>query len=152
MCVYKINDKLNLKSHTLIHTRDRDSGERRFSCDICNHKTNIKSNLKSHTLIHTRDRSFTSEQKFSCDICNHKTNRKFNLKSHMLIHTGDLWDKVYPVQIIVPPIGDNVYLLTWRLAFKKKKILFCMFISIFCFLYLTILYTFPLYINLSFSY
>ena len=66
-----------------------------------------------------------------------------------------LWDKVYPIQVIVPPIGDNVWLLTWGLALKKKKkksILFCMFISIFCFLYLTILYTFPLYINLSFSY
>ena len=54
-----------------------------------------------------------------------------------------LWDKVYPVQFKVTLIGDNVWLLTWGLAFKKKKsILFCMFISIFCFLYLTILYAF----------
>ena len=29
---------------------------------------------------------------------------------------SDLWAKVYPIQVIAPPIGGNVRLLTWGLA------------------------------------
>ena len=37
------------------------------------------------------------------------------------IYNSHLWDKIYPIQFKVTPIGDNVWLLTWGLAFKKKN-------------------------------
>jgi uncharacterized Zn-finger protein len=59
------------------------SGEKLFSCDVCNKSFNLARNLKRHTWLHT------GENPFSCKYCTQKCPDLFNLQNHERSHTGE---------------------------------------------------------------
>jgi len=42
-------------------------------------------------------------------------------KNNFVLRMNDLWDKVYPIQVTVPPTGGNVRLLTWLSSRTAKR-------------------------------
>ena len=71
------------KKHDLrIHIR-KHTDEKTFSCDFCVNKFYSRGNLKKHILTHTK------EKPFSCNLCDFQCARQDNLNRHMLTHTGE---------------------------------------------------------------
>ncbi|XP_014871576.1 zinc finger protein 239-like [Poecilia latipinna] len=70
------------KSSLNVHMRTH-SEEKPFSCDLCGYRCIQKSSLNEHMRIHT------GEKPFSCDLCGYRFSRKSNLNVHMRIHTGE---------------------------------------------------------------
>ncbi|XP_033990996.1 zinc finger protein 2 homolog [Trematomus bernacchii] len=61
----------------------RSTGEKSFSCSLCNKAFARSGNLKEHIRNHTGDKPF------SCSICNKAFTQSGNVKKHMRIHTGE---------------------------------------------------------------
>ena len=59
------------------------SGEKAFSCNLCEKVFKHKSNLNRHMVIHS------GEKGFSCNLCEKAFAEKGTLKKHMVIHSGE---------------------------------------------------------------
>ncbi|XP_052745732.1 zinc finger protein 62-like isoform X2 [Bicyclus anynana] len=59
------------------------TGELRYSCDVCHYKCAQKNNLVRHLRTHT------GEKPYCCEICNFKCSDKSALSLHILTHTGE---------------------------------------------------------------
>jgi uncharacterized Zn-finger protein len=66
VCNKTFTEQRKLKRHQHMH-----SGERPFSCDMCNLR------------VHSRERPFC------CNVCNKSFSDQSNLKTHLHIHSGD---------------------------------------------------------------
>ncbi|XP_033989754.1 zinc finger protein 629-like [Trematomus bernacchii] len=60
-----------------------DSGEKTFSCSVCEKSFKWRGHLKRHMRIHT------GETPFSCSVCKKSFTQRGSLKDHMIIHTGE---------------------------------------------------------------
>ena len=60
---------------------DNQSGEKHFSCEVCNEQFTQKSDLNIHSLTHAEAKPFM------CAICNKKFSEKRYLSVHLRIHS-----------------------------------------------------------------
>ncbi|KAJ0055712.1 hypothetical protein NL108_009966 [Boleophthalmus pectinirostris] len=67
----------------LIYHKRTHTGEKPYSCPMCNTRYTSSSNLKSHM------RSHSGEKPYSCSICNSWFTSSSNLKRHMGSHSGE---------------------------------------------------------------
>ncbi|CAL1301204.1 unnamed protein product [Larinioides sclopetarius] len=75
LCAYASPHKSNLKTHMLVHTK-----ERQFVCVHCKKAFTTKGNLKMHARIHS------GERPYECSICDKKFTQKSSLLSHQFTH------------------------------------------------------------------
>ncbi|XP_034043807.1 zinc finger protein 660-like isoform X2 [Thalassophryne amazonica] len=68
----------SLMGNTTVNT-----GEKSFSCSLCDKTFYQNGNLKKHMMIHT------GEKPFSCSECGKTFRMKDHLKTHMMSHTGE---------------------------------------------------------------
>jgi hypothetical protein len=59
------------------------TGEKPFSCTLCEYRTAQKSDLTSHMKTHT------GEKPYSCTLCKYRTGHKSHLTDHMRTHSGE---------------------------------------------------------------
>ena len=70
--------KHKLKKQKRTHT-----GEKPYSCSLCDYKSNQSSNLTSHKQTHT------AEKPYSCSLCDYKSKTSSTLACHKRTHTGE---------------------------------------------------------------
>ena len=98
--------KHKLKKQKRTHT-----GEKPYSCSLCDYKSNRLSNLATHKRTHTGEkpyscslcdykskhsnaliihkRTHTGEKPYSCSLCDYKSNQSSCLATHKRTHTGE---------------------------------------------------------------
>ena len=59
------------------------TGERPFTCSLCDMKFSRGDQLKTHLQVHTGEKPFT------CSLCGKKFSRRSTLKTHKRVHTGE---------------------------------------------------------------
>ena len=69
--------------HKLKKQRQTHTGEKPYSCSLCDYKANRLSNLATHKRTHT------GEIPYSCSLCDYKSNRSSDLATHERTHTGE---------------------------------------------------------------
>ena len=75
-CGLGVRQKAHLEKHTLIHT-----GEKYFTCTVCNKSFSLKESLQTHMSIH-------GESRLTCRVCGKGFGKMTDLKRHMMTHTG----------------------------------------------------------------
>ena len=70
-------------SITLIPQKTTHTGEKHFSCGVCDKKVSRHGNLKIHQRTHT------GEKPFKCGECNKQFSSSSDLKRHQRTHTGE---------------------------------------------------------------
>ncbi|XP_037651808.1 zinc finger protein 2 homolog [Sebastes umbrosus] len=68
----------NLKRHKRTHT-----GEKTFTCSICQKSFTQSGNLQMHMRLHT------GEKPFSCSVCQKSFTQSGDLQRHVMTHTGE---------------------------------------------------------------
>ncbi|VVC36998.1 Zinc finger C2H2-type [Cinara cedri] len=76
-----------LNSYLVVHKRTHEmnvsyTGDKPFTCTLCNKAFLSKSNLDLHMLVH----NYVKKASFSCDICGKIFMRKYNYDAHTKIH------------------------------------------------------------------
>ncbi|XP_039299129.1 oocyte zinc finger protein XlCOF6-like [Nilaparvata lugens] len=78
-CSYKTTWIRNIKRHNM----RKHTGEKPFSCELCDFKCSDSYALKQHIRTHT------GETPFSCEYCDYRCARTSDLKKHIRTHTGE---------------------------------------------------------------
>ncbi|XP_064092761.1 zinc finger and BTB domain-containing protein 7A-like isoform X18 [Macrobrachium nipponense] len=74
-CPYATAKKIHMKSHLLVHTK-----ERPFSCPYCQASFSQKGNMKTHMRTHT------GEKPYACTKCDYRAIQLYSLQCHILRH------------------------------------------------------------------
>ena len=96
MCSESFDDNAKLK----LHMRKSHSGEKVFSCEVCNKNFLRKDHLEVHSRIHTGARPY------SCNLCEKAFYRADKLRSHMKTHANEITGISLGRYIVVPLIFE----------------------------------------------
>ena len=95
ICVIGLSVESNLTNHKRIH-----SGERSYTCDMCNKAFSQLSNLTAHKRIHSGERPYT------CDMCS----KAFSQQSYLqLINTYIVLSVLIPVICVIGLSVDRAF-------------------------------------------
>ena len=92
------------------------TGDKHFTCNICNKKFKKRSHLKTHHRIHTGDKPF------ACNICNKRFIQNSTLRNHQLTHSGD---KPFTCNVCGKKCITNSQLKTHHLSHTGEKPFTC---------------------------
>ncbi|XP_025406995.1 zinc finger protein OZF-like [Sipha flava] len=79
LCNRILKRRNSLKKHMISHINGKNSGNKKYDCNICEKSYNTPFVLKRHKTIHT------GEKQFICDICKKSFGAKAHMKRHIII-------------------------------------------------------------------
>jgi hypothetical protein len=59
------------------------TGEKPYTCDVCDHKSATSGQMANHMRVHTGEKPYT------CDVCDARFSESGSVKTHMRVHTGE---------------------------------------------------------------
>lgn len=94
-CLHRCNQKANLRAHTKIHLKIRDTAlppGGKFECawEECDHTSETVVDMETHMVTHMGDNFRETTFESTWGNCGHKTNNKHSFAKHMNTHTREI--------------------------------------------------------------